>query len=82
MILMGWFYLTPIVYPLSQVPEPYQAWIAANPMTALVGLYRRAFLGGGADGAGLMPFAVFPLAVAILGLLSFRAAKPGFADVL
>lgn len=82
MVLMGWFYFTPIVYPLSQVPEPYNSWVSANPMTALVGLYRRAFLGGGADGAGFWPLAVGTVVLLVLGLLAFRRAKPGFADVL
>src|SRR5262245_12435751 len=42
-----WFYLTPIVYPLALVPERFRAWVELNPLTALVGLYRRAFFGGG-----------------------------------
>jgi lipopolysaccharide transport system permease protein len=41
MLLTGWFYLTPIVYPLALVPEPSPVGGVANPLTALVLIYRR-----------------------------------------
>lgn len=34
--LQLWFYLTPIVYPLSQVPERFHAWFMLNPLACLV----------------------------------------------
>jgi lipopolysaccharide transport system permease protein len=40
MLLM---YLTPIVYPLSLVPEAYKAPILANPLTALITGYQNIF---------------------------------------
>ena len=46
MVFTGWFYLTPIVYPAAQVPARFRGWIELNPLTALVELYRQAFLGG------------------------------------
>jgi lipopolysaccharide transport system permease protein len=46
LLLMLWFYLTPIVYPEHLVPDPWRAWLAWNPLTTLVDLYRHAFLGG------------------------------------
>lgn len=81
MLLMGWFYLTPIVYPLSWVPESMGDWIAANPLTALVGLYRTAFLGREAD-LGPSAWGLFTLAAVLplLGLWLFRRMKPVFVD--
>jgi lipopolysaccharide transport system permease protein len=35
-IIMIWFFLTPIVYPLDKVPEQYRAVALANPATALL----------------------------------------------
>lgn len=29
------FYATPIIYPISKVPEKYQSWLALNPMTQI-----------------------------------------------
>ena len=43
MILM---YLTPILYPLTLVPESMRPWVAANPFSWLVGRLRNALLDG------------------------------------
>jgi lipopolysaccharide transport system permease protein len=81
MVLTGWFYFTPIVYPLAQVPEPYRGWIELNPMTALVELYRAAFLGGSPGPLeDLLRLAVIAGLVLLLGLWLFRRLKPTFAD--
>ncbi|HVS02276.1 MAG TPA: ABC transporter permease [Thermoanaerobaculia bacterium] len=82
MVMAAWFYLTPIVYPLSMVPEPYDGWIAANPLTTLAGLYRRAFLGGT---TGTTPEAIGWLAATAVGILAlgiwlFRRLRPSFVD--
>jgi len=43
-----WMYATPIVYPMSQIPERWQWLFALNPMAAIVETARHAFLGAGA----------------------------------
>lgn len=81
MALTGWFYLTPIVYPPDLVPERFQAWIQLNPLTALVGLYRQALLGGEpvpATGTGVLALVAAGLLAA--GLLLFRRLKAAFVD--
>jgi lipopolysaccharide transport system permease protein len=42
-----WMYMTPIVYPFSQVPERLQWIIGLNPMTPVVEIFRKALLGTG-----------------------------------
>lgn len=83
MILTGWFYLTPVVYPLGQVPERWRWWLELNPLAGLVQLYRAAFLGGELPALGsLAPLLIAaPLALA-LGLGVFRGSKARFADEL
>ncbi|HVR95409.1 MAG TPA: ABC transporter permease [Thermoanaerobaculia bacterium] len=81
MVLTGWFYFTPIVYPLELVPQRFRDWIGLNPLTPLVGLYRQAFLDGAAVGAGSVAgLALFTLLLAGAGLLFFRRMKPAFVD--
>ncbi len=81
MIFMGWFYMTPIVYPLSLVPIEFRPWLELNPLTTLVGLYRQAFLGGTVPwGPGLGWLAVASGASLVIGLRVFRSLKPAFAD--
>lgn len=91
MVLTGWFYLTPIVYPPAYVPERFRPWIEGNPLTTLVGLYRDALLGGtagAADGApgaaaGIGGLALLAAATAVLlcgGFWLFARLKPAFVD--
>lgn len=46
MLMMGWFYLTPIVYSVHMLPEDVRGWFELNPLLPLVNLYRQALLGG------------------------------------
>jgi ABC-type polysaccharide/polyol phosphate export permease len=39
-LLVAWFYMTPIMFPKSIVPEKYRAWIELNPLTPLLDLFR------------------------------------------
>src|SRR5437667_2168111 len=45
-VLMILMYLTPILYPLTLVPESLRPWVAANPFSWLVGRLRDALLDG------------------------------------
>jgi ABC-type polysaccharide/polyol phosphate export permease len=45
-VLMILMYLTPILYPLSLVPDSMKPWVAANPFGYLVGRLRDALLDG------------------------------------
>lgn len=77
------FYASPIVYPVSMVPAPLRPWIAANPITHLVDLYRRAFtLHAAPDPAGLAYLLVFSLLAAAAGAAIFARARPHFADLI
>ncbi len=47
-VIQLWMYATPIVYPLSMVPDWLRPWYVLNPMAAIVESFRYAFLGSGA----------------------------------
>jgi len=81
MLLTGWFYLTPIVYPLGAVPERLRVWIELNPLTALVGLYRQAFLGDAPPHwEALAGLGVGGTLLLLAGGMLFRRLKPAFVD--
>lgn len=42
-----WYLLTPVLYPLSAVPEPYRTWMLANPMAILVETFKWGLFGIG-----------------------------------
>jgi lipopolysaccharide transport system permease protein len=66
--LMGiWYLLTPVLYPMSAVPESWQPWMLLNPMAAIVNAFKYGLLGIGEPHFGT--FAIASLLV--LGLLLF-----------
>ncbi|MGB3533047.1 MAG: ABC transporter permease [Microcoleaceae cyanobacterium] len=83
-VLNLWFYLTPIVYPLSKIPQSWQVWISwLNPLTAIVETYRDLVLVGEIQHGGEL--ATASIAAIILfssGLWFYRRLRPAFADVL
>jgi lipopolysaccharide transport system permease protein len=83
MIFQGWFFLTPIVYPLDQVPRWVRAYIEVNPLTALVGLYRHAFFEGKLTLVpGTASLAALSVLTLLLGILVFRRLRPAFVDAI
>ena len=83
MALMGWFFFTPIVYPISLVPERMRAVLEWNPLAVLVAGYRQALLAGDENHVNLYPVlgtVVFVLLALVLGIKTFRRFEPIFAD--
>jgi len=39
-VLMGWMYLTPVIYPMSALPNSLQFWLLFNPMVHIVNVFR------------------------------------------
>jgi len=77
-----WFYLTPVIYPLSIVPARYHDWVLLNPMASLIEGWRDLFLHNQLPGADMWPALVFAAGAAALGSMSFRGLQGGFADAL
>lgn len=46
-ILSIWYLLTPILYPLSQVPAEYRGWMLLNPLAIIVETFKWALFGVG-----------------------------------
>ena len=83
-ILQFLFYLCPIVYPLSRVPESMQAWfLRLNPIAVFVEESRNVLLDRQWPVWNWLPenYAV-SLLVFIFGYYAFMKTKRGFADVL
>ena len=77
-----WFYLTPVIYPLSLVPEKYHNLVLLNPMASLVEGWRALFLQNQIPGADLWPALAFAAIVGLIGAVSFKTMEGGFADAL
>ena len=80
-VLMMLMYLTPILYPLTLVPENLRPWVAANPFGWLVGRLRDALLDGRIAFAWSDVAAVaVAIALFVAGRAVFRRLSPHFED--
>ena len=82
-IIQLWMYATPVIYPLSQIPEKWR-WIAVlNPMTMPVEAIRIMFLG---QGTVVGAYALLSLSISVLlllsGILVFNKIEKTFVDTV
>lgn len=78
-----WNFATPIAYPQSMVPQAWSWILRYNPICLPVRAYRAALLGREASSwHDLALFGAWALGLALLGSITFRKLKGGFADVL
>ena len=76
-------YATPVIYPLSTVTGKLQWIILANPMTAVVEIFRLAFLGTSTlPPVDLLYSSIFMFVVLILGALIFNHVEATFMDTV
>ena len=76
-------YATPIIYPLSSVPENYKRIITLNPMTSIIEGFRFSFFNQGELSLNLVSYSiVFTLLIFIFGLLIFNKIEKTFIDTI
>lgn len=81
--LQLWMYLTPIIYPVSMVPERLRGIYMLNPMAVLVDAYRRTILAGEwPDPTYLGVAAAVSVCIFLVGYLYFKRAEAVFADII
>jgi lipopolysaccharide transport system permease protein len=76
-------YSSPIIYPMSLVPEKYRQLYALNPMAGIIEAFRAVLLGTTAvDWRALAVSLAVSLALCVVGLMVFRYRERVFADVV
>ncbi|MBS1517229.1 MAG: ABC transporter permease [Bacteroidetes bacterium] len=76
-------YATPVIYPLSALPEKYKWIVLMNPMTAIIDTFRFAFLGAGTFNSGnLIYSSVFMLVILSIGIVIFNRVEKTFMDTV
>jgi len=82
-LMQFWMFATPIVYPVSLVPEKYRMIYALNPMTGIVEGFRSALLNTTAFPYDLVFISfVFSLTLFVGGVMYFHQVEHYFADVI
>jgi lipopolysaccharide transport system permease protein len=82
-LVQAWMYCSPVVYPLSLVPESWRVVYSLNPMVGVIEGFRWSLLGTAAPDATAIALSVaVGLAVMVSGLVFFRRMERAFADVI
>ena len=77
-----WMYLTPVIYPVTLIPERFRWVILLNPMAGIVDAYRSAILGKPFEWGNLGISLGIASVMFLIGLAYFRKTERYFADIV
>jgi ABC-type polysaccharide/polyol phosphate export permease len=79
--IVGWMYLTPVIYPVEILPEPFKFWIThLNPMYFLIELFRGPIYYGRLPTlAEFLPAFLISITFLVLGWIVFTNKSDEFA---
>ena len=78
-----WFFVTPVAYPSSLVPQRWRLFYGLNPMAGVVEGFRWALLGSaGMTGVRTVASAMAVLILLLCSLMYFQRMERTFADVI
>ena len=81
-VVQLWMYATPVVFPLSVVPERWRPMLYVNPMTGVVEGFRSAILGKPFDLAALASSCVWAIVLLVAAVIYFQRVERRFADII
>lgn len=82
-ILQVWFWFTPIVYPITIIPESYRHLLQLNPMYPIIDAYHQILVYNQAPQLqSIAIITAIACVLALMGLLLFRRASAEMVDVL
>lgn len=78
-----WMYATPVVYPVSQIPQKFRTMMMFNPCAPLLeGVRYLCFGTGTIEPVGIIVSTVFSIGVFVFGVLLFNRVEKTFMDVV
>jgi ABC-type polysaccharide/polyol phosphate export permease len=82
-LMIFWFWFTPVFYSAEMIPESFRLIVAFNPMATVVTGYRNALLQLSQPNLEQMLILLgWTLVAFLIGALFFRRVRPAFADLL
>jgi len=82
-LIQVWFFASPVIYPMSLVPERWRWLVKLNPMASIIEGFRAALYGKAAfDWPGLAGSTVISLVLLLLAVITFHRMEKGFADII
>ena len=76
-------YASPIIYPLSILPEKWQFWAGLNPIAPIVELFRYAYLGTGSINLTMLGISFMVISgILFIGIIMFNKVERTFMDTV
>jgi lipopolysaccharide transport system permease protein len=82
LVVQLWFYASPIIYPVSMVPERFQTLYFLNPMAGILESYRAVLLYGELPGMYLVQAGLVSSVLLVSGYWFFKRVEFLFADIV
>ena len=78
-----WMYATPVIYPLSIIPEKYKAFMLFNPMAPVIEIFRKGYLGAGDINMNHILISLgITFSVLFSGIIIFNRIEKTFMDTV
>lgn len=78
-----WMYATPVVYPLSLIPENYKPFLFINPIVPVMEIFRKAYLGAGTiDMKSILISMGITFFILLSGIVVFNRIERTFMDTV
>ncbi len=82
-VLQVWFWFTPVVYPISIIPEAYRHWLTLNPVFHFTNAYQEVIVYGRSPQIESFAFIfLMSMFLLLLSLFLFRRSSEEMVDVL
>jgi lipopolysaccharide transport system permease protein len=76
------FFATPMVYPITMVPEAYRGWFELNPLHTLMQSWRSVLLNGSLDPRYLAYAAAVAVAMSLIAWALYRKLAPRIGELI
>lgn len=81
-VVQLWMFLTPVIYPVSFLPERWRWLLRLNPLSGIIEGFRAAIFSDRFDWLGLMISTGIAVTLLVATVYSFRRMERQFADII
>jgi lipopolysaccharide transport system permease protein len=81
LMLQLWFYLSPIIYPVTAVPERFRDLYVLNPLVGIVEAHRAIWLNQPFPVSSLVSAGIVSLVSLVAGYVMFKKSEAVFSDI-
>jgi len=77
-----WMFASPVVYPLTLVPQRYRTLFSLNPLVGIITGFRSAVLGLAFEWTPIAVSAAITIVLLVIAVIMFRRTERYFADII